>query len=94
MSWKPGTPRFQDQGHQVNHGKVTGSPPRTSVLLDSSHPVSHGESGVRQGGSLCKQELPPEEALQRTGWFQTQPTCPGPLTSIHRRHFIDVLSAQ
>lgn len=51
MSWKPGTPRFQDQGQQVNHGKVRSSPSRRSALLTAE------ESGVRQGGGLRKQEL-------------------------------------
>lgn len=69
VSWKPGTPRFQDQGHQVNHGKVRSSPSRRSALLDSNRPVSQQWSlGCgRAEVSVNRSCTPPEGALQRTG---------------------------
>ena len=68
-SWKPGTQRFQDRGHQVNPGRATSSPSQTRALLDSDHPVSQLRSlgWGRAGVFVNKSCMPPEGALQLTG---------------------------
>lgn len=80
----PRTPSKPREGHELpHHGRC---------LLDSNHPVSQrgiwGAAGAEVFVSRSCRHL---SACSGQGWFQTQPTCPGPATSIHRRHFIDVL---
>lgn len=59
-------------------------PSRTRALLGSGHHLvsrlrSPGQG--RAGASVNKSCMPPEGALQLTGWFQMPSTCPGLLTS-------------